>query len=72
MDQYIFYIGKHNQFERENSLLVDALTYCDMTTNFLGEKVTFKERLDDIFSRYDKTTIVNKAVHQAMPELSEN
>jgi len=59
-----------NQFCREQSIVADALDYCDMTTNSTGLQVTFQERIDDIFSRYDKTHIVNKAIHQAIPSLS--
>ena len=59
-----------NQFHREQSIIADALTYCDMTTSSTGSQVTFQERIDDIFSRYDETHIVNKAIHQAMPSLS--
>lgn len=59
-----------NTFSREQSLLSDALDYCDMTTSPTGLQVTFQERIDDIFSRYDDTHIVNKAIHQALPFLS--
>jgi len=59
-----------NQFHREQSIITDALDYCDMTTNSTGLQVTFRERIDDIFSRYDNTHIVNNAIHQAIPSLS--
>lgn len=57
------------QFKREESSVADALTYCDMMTNGKGERVSFSERLADIYSRYDENTIVSKAVHQAEPFL---
>lgn len=59
-----------NQFRQEQSIVADTLDYCDMTTNSTGLQVTFQERIDDIFSRYDKTHIVNKAIHQAILSLS--
>lgn len=58
-----------SNFKKEKSILSYALTYCDMTTNSKGFNVTFEDRLKDIFDRYDETTIINKAVHQAIPLL---
>ncbi|GCE04787.1 HD domain-containing protein [Dictyobacter aurantiacus] len=55
---------------REHSLIADALTYCDMTTNGDGKQVSFQERLDDIFSRYDPNHIVYKAIKAAAPALT--
>jgi hypothetical protein len=57
------------QFPREYSLTADALTFCDMTTNSTGNRVTFQERIDDIFSRYDEANIVFQAINQATPSL---
>lgn len=58
-------------FPREHSFIADALTYCDMTTNSIGQHVSFQQRLNDIFRRYDETHIVSQAIHQAQPSLSE-
>ncbi|GCE18688.1 HD domain-containing protein [Dictyobacter kobayashii] len=55
---------------REHSLIADALTYCDMTTSGDGKQVSFKERLDDIFNRYDHSHIVYKAIKSATPALT--
>lgn len=57
------------QFPREYSLVADALTFCDMTTNSIGERVSFQERLRDIFNRYDETHIVSQSINQAVPTL---
>jgi hypothetical protein len=57
-------------FPCEISLVADALTYCDLTTSSTGEHISFQERLDDIFRRYDESHIVSKAIHQAVPYLS--
>lgn len=59
-------------FQREHSFLANALTYCDMTTNSIGQQVSIKERLDDIFERYDNEHIVSIAIHKAMPFLKMN
>ncbi|MEN8907978.1 MAG: HD domain-containing protein, partial [Clostridiales bacterium] len=34
------------KFEKEDSLLADALNYCDMTTSSTGELITFEERIN--------------------------
>ncbi|GCE26416.1 metal-dependent phosphohydrolase, HD subdomain protein [Dictyobacter alpinus] len=54
---------------REHSLIAEALTYCDMTTRGDGTQVSFSERLEDIFSRYDSDDIVYKAITAATPAL---
>jgi HD superfamily phosphodiesterase len=58
-------------FPREHSDVADALTYCDMTTNSIGQPVTLQQRLDDIFHRYSKAHIVSQAIHQAQPSLHD-
>ncbi|MBA2394258.1 MAG: HD domain-containing protein [Ktedonobacteraceae bacterium] len=57
------------QFPYEYSLISDALTFCDMTTNSIGNQVSFQERIGDIFSRYDETHVVFQAINQATPSL---
>jgi hypothetical protein len=59
-------------FEREHSLLANALTYCDMTTNSIGQLVSIDDRLNDIFKRYDNEHVVSIAIHKAMPFLRLN
>ncbi len=58
------------RFSCEHSAITDALTYCDMTTNAKGEKVSFEDRIADIFQQYDKESIVFQAIHQAQPFLA--
>ena len=55
------------QFPYEYSLISDALTFCDMTTNPTGKQVSFQERIEDIFNRYDETHIVFQALQLAKP-----
>lgn len=59
-----------NNIPREYSALADALTYCDMITGPTGLHISFEERLEDILQRYDESTIVNQAIHQAIPSLT--
>ncbi len=54
----------------EHSAIAEALTYCDMTIGPTGSPLSFKERLTNIFQRYDETHIVNQAIHQAFPSLA--
>jgi hypothetical protein len=54
----------------EHSAIADTLTYCDMTTGPTSLDMSFEERLDDIFRRYDEGTIVNLAIYQALPALT--
>jgi len=56
-----------NHIPREHSTLADALTYCDMHTGPTGQKLTFEQRIADIFQRYPEGHIVNRAIHQALP-----
>lgn len=58
-----------NTIPHEHSAIADALTYCDMTTGPTGLYISFEERLEDIFQRYDEGHIVNQAIHQAVPSL---
>lgn len=60
-----------NRISHEHSAIADALTYCDMTTGPTGEHISFEERLAAIFQRYDETHIVNQAIHQAIPSLTQ-
>lgn len=60
-------LTKLEKFPRERSAIADTLTYCDLTTNPIGQRVTFKERIADILKRYGETDIVTQALKQAMP-----
>ena len=59
-----------NNIPREHSALADALTYCDMITGPTGLHISFEERLEDIFKRYNESHMVNRAIHQAIPSLT--
>jgi predicted hydrolase (HD superfamily) len=55
------------KFPREYSEVADALTYCDLTTSPIGQKITLEERVIDILKRYRETDIVTQALRKAMP-----
>lgn len=59
-----------SSFYREYSPVADALTYCDMTTNSIGDAVSFQQRIDDILARYDADDIVAQSIRRATPFLS--
>ena len=59
-----------NNIPCEHSVLADALTYCDMITGPTGLHISFEERLEDIFLRYNESHIVNRAIHEAIPSLT--
>jgi hypothetical protein len=56
-------------FDREASVVADALTYCDMTTGPNGEIVTVSERLADIEERHGAESVVVRALRLAEAEL---
>lgn len=59
-----------NDFPRERSATADALTYCDLTVDSVGNPTSLQERAHDLYSRYGETDIVSQAFRQAMPYLS--
>ena len=59
-----------SSFPREYSAVADALTYCDMTTNAIGSRVSFQERIDDILARYGSEDLAAQAIRRAVPFLS--
>jgi hypothetical protein len=60
------------EFEREVSVVADALTYCDMTTGPNGEKVTLAERLADIAQRHGMESVAVRALRLARPEFDRS
>lgn len=54
-------------FPREQSVVADVLTYCDLTTSPTGQPIFLQERIDGILNRYDREDIVVQAMYQAMP-----
>jgi hypothetical protein len=54
-----------DEFPHINGLLLDALTYCDMTTSPNGEAVNVKMRLHEIAQRYGDDSIVAKSIRES-------
>ena len=57
------------EFPPVKGLIADALTYCDMTTSPVGERVEVQVRLSEILSRYGEGSIVGESIEQARPEI---
>jgi HD domain len=55
-------------YEREQSWVSDALTYCDMTTGPTGLPMRFEDRIAEVEQRYGEGEIVD-ALRQATPYL---
>ncbi|MFH9834261.1 HD domain-containing protein [Streptomyces sp. NPDC017201] len=53
----------------EESLLVDALVYCDMTTTPDGERTTAAERVAEIVGRYGASSLVGRFIRRAEPDI---
>lgn len=53
----------------DNQLLVDALTYADMTTTPDGKPTTPADRIAEIVSRYGPETIVGRFIRRAEPDI---
>ena len=67
--QAVLYHGKPNL--SNNNVFLDILNEADLRVNSKGQRVTVKERLDDIASRYDVTSptymdIANLAVSMGL------
>lgn len=58
------------EFPREDSVVADALIYCDFTTGPSGEPVSFTERIIEVRSRYNPKSIEIAALEQSEPHLS--
>lgn len=54
-------------FPSEESMVADALTYCDMTTGPTGAVVEWAERLGEICARYGEGHAVTVAIGRATP-----
>jgi transcriptional regulator with XRE-family HTH domain len=57
------------EFQREDSPIADALTYCDVTTSPSGRSVSLRQRAEEVVRRYGKAHDVSKSVTAAMPML---
>lgn len=61
--------AKLNEFPAPDPVLLDAVTWADMTTSPAGVPITAEARLADIFDRYSPGTPVSDAVHTSAPDL---
>ncbi|MFE4972724.1 hypothetical protein ACFRAR_11475 [Kitasatospora sp. NPDC056651] len=66
--------GLRETLEREfplldDQVLVDALTFCDMTTTPDGMPTSAGERVVEILARYGADTLVGRFIHRAQPEI---
>lgn len=53
---------------REQALL-DALTYCDITTTPDGEPTTAEDRIEEVVVRYGPDTLVGRFIRRATPDI---
>ncbi|MFE7209316.1 HD domain-containing protein [Streptomyces sp. NPDC057611] len=58
-----------NEFGPAETELVDAITYCDLTSSPAGDLVDPAERLSEVLERYGPEHVVFRAVSAARPEL---
>ncbi len=56
----------------EESPVMDALVYADMTTGPQGQRLTFDERIEEILTRYPPESEVHRAITKARPVLAEH
>ncbi|MCZ0999020.1 HD domain-containing protein [Streptomyces mirabilis] len=56
-------------YEREDSPVLDALIYADMTTGPAGQSFDFDRRMDEILERYEVGSVVHTAISKARPYL---
>jgi HD superfamily phosphodiesterase len=55
------------EFDEERPELVQALTYCDMTTGPSGQHLDVTERLAEIHSRYGPEHLVSRSITTSTP-----
>ncbi|WP_328860590.1 phosphohydrolase [Streptomyces sp. NBC_00306] len=56
-------------YEREDSPVLDALIFADMTTGPAGERFDFGRRIDEILVRYEPGSEVHTAISKTRPYL---
>nr|WP_237518592.1 HDIG domain-containing metalloprotein [Streptomyces sp. SID5910] len=56
-------------YEREDSPVLDALVFADMTTGPAGQSFDFDARIDEILVRYEPGSEVHDAISKARPYL---
>ena len=57
------------EFEPEVSLVADLLTWCDLCTGPIGERLEPRDRLAEIVRRYGPEHVVSRSIRSAEPEL---
>lgn len=57
-------------FEREDSPVMDALIYADMTTGPAGQRLTFEARIAEILERYSPGHPVHRAISRSRSTLA--
>jgi hypothetical protein len=57
------------EFPSPADFVLDALTYCDMTTSPTGTAVDLDERLNEAFQRYGDGHLVTRSLTEARPLL---
>ncbi|WP_093655699.1 HD domain-containing protein [Streptomyces radiopugnans] len=62
-------VAELEPYEREDSPLLDALIYSDMTTGPAGQRFDFGRRIDEILVRYESGSEVHTAISRARPYL---
>jgi putative nucleotidyltransferase with HDIG domain len=55
----------------DDPVLLNALTYADMTTGPQGQPMTFAQRIVEILARYDTDDPVYRAITRSRPSLGE-
>ncbi|MET7407839.1 HDIG domain-containing metalloprotein [Streptomyces parvulus] len=56
-------------YEREDSFVLDALTFADMSAGAAGQSCSFDERIDEILVRYEPGSEVHNAISKVRPYL---
>ncbi|MFI5911574.1 HD domain-containing protein [Dactylosporangium sp. NPDC051541] len=57
------------EFPSPADFLLDALTFCDMTTSPTGTPVNLEQRLAEAFERYGDGHLVTRSLTEARPQL---
>ncbi len=60
------------EFAPVEGLILDALTYSDMTTSPQGDQVEVQARLAEILSRYGEGSVVAESISKARPEIERS
>ncbi|WP_433609546.1 HD domain-containing protein [Dactylosporangium sp. CA-139114] len=58
-----------SEFPSPADFLLDALTFCDMTTSPTGTPVNLEQRLAEAFARYGDGHLVTRSLTEARPQL---